>query len=75
ALRLDLYGDYGLGLEPSHINIFLQEYGDEAQVVVAAAQALERSGDPAGALAILEDAAEQSPNDMLIQRALAKRKP
>ena len=74
ALRLDLYADYGLGLDPSHISLFLQEYGDEPQVVVAAAQALDRSGDPAGALAILEDAAEQAPEDLLIQRALAQRK-
>jgi rhomboid protease GluP len=75
ALRLDLYGDYGLGLDPSHIDLFLQEHGEEPQVVVAAAQALERSGDPAGALAILEDAAQQSPDDLLIQRALAQRRP
>ena len=75
ALRLDLYGDYGLGLDPSHISLFLQKHGDEPQVVVATAHALERSGDPEGALAILEDAAQQSPDDLLIQRALAKRTP
>lgn len=75
ALRLDLFADYGLGIDPGHIGRFLQDHGDHAQVVVAAALALERAGDPAGALAILEDAARQAPEDLLIQRALNQRRP
>lgn len=72
ALRLDLYADYGVGLDPMHIDRFLVDHGDSAAVVVAAASALERQDDTRGAQAILEDALRQSPEDLLLKRTLER---
>jgi rhomboid protease GluP len=69
ADRLDLYADYGQGLEPEQLGHLIQEHGDVPEVVVAAAGALERSGDPAQAKALLDDAWAERPGEPLLRRA------
>ena len=70
---LDLYADYGTGPNLELIEGYVEAHGDDAQVVAAAADALDRAGEAERARALLEDAWREQPGDFALRRALKAR--
>jgi hypothetical protein len=71
--RLDVFADYGVGLDLQEIDQLVGEHGDAAPVLVAAAGAYARAGQTEQVVAVLDRAATEHPQDFSVRRARARR--
>ncbi len=71
--RLDVYADYGEGLDADTIAALVADHGSSARVLVAAAGAWARAGREDQAVAVLDRAALDHPDDFAVRRARDRR--
>jgi len=67
--RLDVYADYGVGLELPGVQELVDEHGSAAPVLVAAARAFRRAGRADLSRDALDRAALEHPEDYSVRRA------
>ncbi len=67
--RLDVYADYGVGMDMEGVESLVEAHGDSAPVLVAAARAYARGGQEQGVVAVLDRAAREHPEDFSVRRA------
>jgi hypothetical protein len=73
TLWLDLYRDYGVGMELEQIALLAQRHDHDVAVLMVAIGAYERAGEPEEALAVLEDVSQRFPLHFSVRRARASR--
>lgn len=73
ASLLDLYADYGVGLDPSEIDRIVAAHPDRVDVMVSGAAAYERAGREGEAQALLLEGWETQPGNHVLRRALESR--
>jgi len=70
---LDLYRDYGVGMEVEQIALLAQRHDHDVGVLMVAIDAYERAGQPEEALSLLEDISQRFPTHFSVRRARASR--
>ncbi len=70
---LDLYRDYGVGMELEQIALLAQRHDHDVGVLMVAIEAYERAGRPDDALSLLEDVSQRFPTHFSVRRARASR--
>ena len=67
---LNLYADYGSGVDPAKISLLVTQHPDSSAVLLAGVAALRRAERPRLAQALLEEGGARFPDDSAILRAL-----